>query len=232
MIGVIASMESEFAFWEHCTFLGEKQHGVFTYKRYDYEEIELVCSVCGTGKVSAAVCTQLMIEDYHPSLIVNIGTAGSLGGEVHNKDVIVAEDSIQHDFDVSPFGWKRGELPELGTICLPCDRSFVESAKRIDTMGHTVHFGRILSGDRVVVDNDTKSDLLSAFGGLCVEMEGAAIGQVCTMNNVPYAIIRGISDGDDEDQKTEFFSNIESVSEINGAVLLATLKEYEQACNC
>lgn len=230
MIGVIASMQSELAFTEDCTLKKTTQHANFKYNEYDYEGIHLVCSVCGTGKVSAAVCTQLMIEYFNPSLIINIGTAGSISKEVHNKDIIIAIDSVQHDFDISPFGWQKGELPELGIISLPCDERFLSAAEQIDKMGYRIHFGRILSGDKVIVDQNVKTELTDAFGGLCAEMEGAAVGQVCAMNNIPYAIIRGISDGDSDDQKNEFISNIENVAEINGHVLLATLKIYSEDC--
>lgn len=226
MIGVNASMKSEMSFTEKCKYIKSEKHGIFEFELYDYKGISIICSVCGTGKVSAAVCTQLMIEYFHPEIIINIGTAGSLTEEIRNKDVIVAIDSVQHDFDISPFGWEKGELPELGLVSLKCDEKFLDAVKKIGDIGHTIHFGRILSGDQVVVDRDVKLNLTSCFGGLCAEMEGAAVGQVCAMNNVPYAIIRGISDGDDEDQKNEFFSNIESVSEINGRVLLAALEEY------
>ncbi|MFA0815846.1 MAG: 5'-methylthioadenosine/adenosylhomocysteine nucleosidase [Anaerofustis sp.] len=230
MIGVIASMQSEMAFEKECEKKGTERHASFEYERYDYNGIELVCAVCGTGKVSAAVCTQLMIEYFHPSLIINIGTAGSIAKEIHNKDVIIAIDSVQHDFDISPFGWEKGELPELGVISLPCDEGFLQASKQIPSMGYRIHYGRILSGDQVVVDQNVKTKLTDCFGGLCAEMEGAAVGQVCAMNQVAYAIIRGISDGDSEDQQNEFLSNIESVAEINGHVLLASLKEYENTC--
>ena len=226
MIGINASMKSEMSFTEKCKHINSEKHGIFEFELYDYKGISIICSVCGTGKVSAAVCTQLMIEYYSPEIIINIGTAGSLIEEIRNKDVIVAIDSVQHDFDISPFGWEKGELPELGLVSLKCDEKFLDAVKKIGDIGHTIHFGRILSGDQVVVDQDVKFNLTSCFGGLCAEMEGAAVGQACAMNNVPYAIIRGISDGDDEDQKNEFFSNIESVSEINGRVLLAALEEY------
>lgn len=226
MIGILASMRSELAFTDLCKLVQSEKHGCFTFETYQYDSILLVCAVCGTGKVSAAVCTQLMIEYYHPRLIVNIGTAGSLTNEVHSKDIVVAVDSIQHDFDISPFGWQKGELPELKIIDIKCDEKFVACAKKIYTEGHTVHFGRILSGDMVVTDREVKNRLTSLFGGLCAEMEGAAVGQVCCMNQIPYGIIRGISDGDDENQHKEFLSNIESVAEINGKFLLGVLKKY------
>lgn len=226
MIGILASMRSELAFTEFCEFIQSERHACFEFETYNYEGIEIVSAICGTGKVSAAVCTQLMIEYFHPELIINIGTAGSLFCDIHNKDIVVATDSIQHDFDVSPFGWQRGELPELKLIDIKCDEKFVQCAKNVSFGTHPIHFGRILSGDMVVIDREVKLRLTDLFGGLCAEMEGAAVGQVCAMNAIPYGIIRGISDGDDDDQHAEFLSNIESVGDINGRYLLSVLKEY------
>ena len=226
MIGICASMQEELAFVKELKIIGEDAHECFRFTRYEYQGETLVCGVCGTGKASAAAFTQSMIVHYRPSLIVNIGTAGSLGGNVRCKDVVVAADSVQHDFDLSDFGYQKGELAELKTIALSCDEDFFHAAKDAAPEGIRVHYGRILTGDRVVADEDTRRRLTSLFGGLCAEMEGAAVGQVCAMNNVPYGIIRGISDGEEADQLAEFRKNTGTVAELNGRVLLAALARY------
>ncbi|MCL1803162.1 MAG: 5'-methylthioadenosine/S-adenosylhomocysteine nucleosidase [Eubacteriaceae bacterium] len=226
MIGIGASMEGELSeLRKALKHVGEKKAGCFAFDIYEYEAREVAVGVCGTGKVSAAAFCQAMIIALSPSLIVNIGTAGSISGNVVKKDLVVATDAVQHDYDISAFGYEKGELAELRAIGLECDRRFVEVAKN-SADGMRVHFGRVLTADRVVVEAAEAEALASAFGGISVDMETAAFAMVCRMNDTPFAGIRGISDDGEGNRHEDFMLNIGSVAELSAKLLLNVLKGY------
>lgn len=226
MIGISASMKAELAFTENLPLIKAEKHACFEFSVYEYEGEKLAVAVCGTGKVSAAALAQTMILAYEPELIINIGTAGSVNADVKRKDVVVATDTVQHDYDASPFGYKKGELCELKRVELTCDEDFLKCAQDNRNQAYRVHFGRIVSGDIVVTDDEVKQKILTQFGGLCAEMEGAAFGQIAAMNGIGYAVIRGISDDEDSDRHESFRSSLGSVAQINGDFLLKVLKDY------
>ena len=225
MIAVSASMKEELSFRTDLSLLRTEHHGSFEFEIYDFEGSELIVSVCGIGKVNAAANAQTLILIYKPELIVNIGTAGSVRDYVKRKDVIIAEDTVQHDFNLQPFGFRRGEIAELKMIEIPCDEKFIRTAKR-HVSEYRAHFGRILSGDQVIADPETADSIASMFGGLSADMESAAFAQVCRLNNVPFAAVRGISDDGDDDRFADFTANIGTVSETNGRLLLSILHDY------
>lgn len=228
MIAVIASMQDELQFCEKCEFLQSNMHGIFEVKKYQFKDEPIVTSVCGTGKVAAALCAQTLINEYNPQIVVSIGTSGSLSSDIHPNDVIISEAAIQHDYDCSPFGYKKGEQCELGIVEMKADQRFLSCAKALYEDNKHVHFGNVLSGDRVIVDSEQKKKLLSDFTGLCCEMEAGAIAQVCAMYNVGFAAVKGISDGDEssEDAYCEFKENTVSSSMNCGDVLLEAIKKF------
>ena len=225
MIAVSASMRDELSFCDSLNLIRKEHHGSFDFEIFDFEGTELIVSVCGIGKVNAAAMAQTLILIYRPDLIINIGTAGSINNVVKRKDIIIATETVQHDYNLQPFGFTRGKLVELGLIAIPCDEKFIMIAKKY-VSEYRAHFGRILSGDQVVADNDLIKEITDLFGGLSADMESAAFGQVCAMSGVAYAIIRGISDDGDDDRLSDFIANIGTVSETNGKLLLSILHDY------
>ncbi len=206
MTGIIGAMESEIS------LIAEEMS-----KNGSIETVELpgyifykgkigntnaVAVVCGIGKVCAASVTQLMIDRFNVSEIINTGVAGGIGEGLEIGDFVVSEDAVQYDFDLCHFGYHKGYVPAYGKnhdkcSAFPADKELVEiiikSAEDNTGYGKAVK-GRILSGDRFVADDAFKKELVSEFSGTAVEMEGAAIAQVCFMNKIPFAIIRAISD--------------------------------------
>ena len=228
MIAVIASMQNELQFCEKCEFAESNVHGIFEVKKYRYKDEEIITAICGTGKVAAALCAQMLINEYNPQVVVSIGTSGSLSSQIHANDVIVATAAIQHDYDCSPFGYPRGQQCELGVIEMKADSRFVECAKSKFKDNEHVYFGNVLSGDRVIVDPAQKKELLSVFDGLCCEMEAGAIAQACALYNVGFAAVKGVSDGDEdvESAHQEFMENTVSSSANCGEVLLGIIEEF------
>ncbi len=168
--------------------------------------IPCVVAICGIGKVFAALCAQTMVLTYHPSLILNTGVAGSLSGGLAIGDIAVAESLVQHDMDTSALGDPVGLISGINVIHLPCDEA---ASRRLAACaaalpGVSVKRGVIASGDKFMSDGAEKQTVASRFGAIACEMEGAAIGQVCYVNDLPCAVMRAISDGGDESAAMDY----------------------------
>ncbi len=165
---------------------------------------------CGIGKVNAANCTQLLISDFGVDSIINTGVAGSLDAAIDIGDIVVATDAVQHDFDLTHLGYAPGELDGIGSPSLPADKTMRESAvNAVKECAPDVHVfeGRVCTGDQFISSKEQKESITEKFGGLCCEMEGGAIAQICCQNEIPFVIIRAISDkadGSAEMDYTEF----------------------------
>lgn len=229
IIGINASMLDEIQFAKDNTPVKTETYGAFEFLTYEISGHTLIVSVCGTGKVSAAANAQTLILKYNPDLFINMGTAGAASFEVKNKDIVVATASVQHDFDVSQFGYGKNELVELGKVYLECDGHFIEAAKKIiERENLRAHFGVVCTGDHLILTREQRQELIDNFNGYAGEMEGSAVGEVCALNKVPYALLKGISDGDSEGENAneEFRSNIGSVAEILSDLFLKMLEEF------
>ncbi|WP_446899330.1 5'-methylthioadenosine/adenosylhomocysteine nucleosidase [Clostridium sp. LBM24168] len=152
--------------------------------------------VCGIGKVNAAVCAQILIDEFKVDRIINVGIAGGLGDEVYPGDVVIADNLVQHDMDATAFGDKLGQIPRLDTYEFKCDSSLIQEAKKACDFleGKNSFTGRIVTGDQFISSGEKTKWLQTEFGALACEMEGGSIAQVCYLNNIPFVIIRSISD--------------------------------------
>ena len=175
---------------------------------------------CGVGKVNAGICAQTLINCFHVDRVINTGVAGSLTGELAINDFVVSVDAVQHDYDVSAIGFRKGEIPYTGMVAFPADeqlRSRAVEAVRRAAPASKVLEGRVCSGDQFIAGAEQVERITTEFGGLCTEMEGGAIAQVCYLNSTPFVIIRAISDGSDGMAFEEF--QAEAARECAGAVL-------------
>lgn len=156
----------------------------------------VVLAVCGVGKVFAAVCAQTMIIKYGADVIINTGVAGGLDEGLHICDAVIAERVVQHDMDTSALGDPKGLLSGINVVYIDCDRLITNALEKcvIDLKIKYMR-GTIASGDVFVADEEKKSFIRENFGALACEMEGAAIGHVCYINNIPFGVLRTISDG-------------------------------------
>lgn len=166
----------------------------------------------GIGKVNAGICAQLLISSFGAGQVINTGVAGSLDNRIDIGDIVVSTDAVQHDYDVSPIGFKKGEIPYTGIAAFPADeklRKIAADAVRKAASGKNVFEGRVCSGDQFISTGDQKNRIISEFSGMCCEMEGAAIAQVCYLNKVPFVIIRAISDKADESEGSMSYEQFE-----------------------
>ena len=158
---------------------------------------DVIVVQCGIGKVNAGVCAQMLISIFGAEMIINTGVAGSLDNKINIGDIVVSVDAVQHDYDVSPIGFKKGEIPFTEHVAFSADeelRKKALEAVRCAAQDTNVFEGRVCSGDQFISSMEQKNRILDEFGGMCCEMEGAAIAQVCYLNQTPFVIIRAISD--------------------------------------
>ncbi|MDD6157316.1 MAG: 5'-methylthioadenosine/adenosylhomocysteine nucleosidase [Lachnospiraceae bacterium] len=161
------------------------------------EDVEVVAAVCGIGKVFAAVCAQTMILKFGVDMVINIGVAGSLTKELGVLDVALADKVCQHDMDTSPIGDPVGLLSGINMIYLPCSdkmRGLMEECLKEQNVHYAV--GPVASGDQFIASEEKKEWIRRHFEAIAAEMEGASIGHVCYINQVPFLVLRSISDSD------------------------------------
>jgi adenosylhomocysteine nucleosidase len=187
-----------------------------------------ITAMSGVGKVNAARCTQLMIDRFLPPRIVNVGSAGALHPEIKIGDVIISTSCIQHDLDLTAFGLRKGFWGETDGF-IPADVGLValckEAMRRSSGAEFNIFSGPIATGDQFNDSVEQKERLYREFGAYCIEMEGAAIAQVCAMCNIPFVIIRSISDSPSEDTSS-LYENFKTLAAERCATFLSHLVEY------
>lgn len=177
-----------------------------------FSNLECFLIESGIGKVNAGRVAQVLIDILKVEYIFNVGVAGSISANVKIGDIVIGEKCVQHDFDLTSFNRKKGEIPDIG-IYIESDRNLLEVAKKINT-NHKKHIGVIASGDVFVSGKEKGLEIEKEFNALCVEMEGAAIAQVCHLNQIPFLVIRAISDSiDNENNSIVYDEFLKSSSE-------------------
>ena len=144
----------------------------------------------GIGKVNAARTTQILIDKIGVDYIFNIGVAGGISNDLQVGDIVIGEKIVKHDFDITAFNHKKGYIPNVG-VYIESDKMLINIASNVITEGVK---GVIATGDIFCSENNMAKKINDKFGALCVEMEGARIAQVCYLCNIPFIIIRSISD--------------------------------------
>lgn len=193
------------------------------------DDVMICVAQCNPGKVNAALCTQAMIDKFDVDKIINIGVACSLSKDVVIKNIVVANDVCEYDIDITALGEPRGYINGLGKIKIETDDEISEKLSEIAiNSGETVHRGTIASGDTFIADDDLKSMISTTFNAICGEMEGAAIGHVCNANNIPFAVLRSISDGGDENSLIDYPTFKKIAAEKSTAIILKYIKTEKE----
>ena len=151
----------------------------------------------GVGKVNMASCTQILADKFNVTALLNSGVAGTMDPELNQGDIVISTDAVQHDFDTTVFGDPLGEISRLGITFFQADKELVEVAKKAaeNIDGLVIKEGRIASGDQFVAAGAVVERIKENFGNVsAVEMEGAAMAQTAYLNEIPYVVLRAISD--------------------------------------
>ena len=162
---------------------------------------------CGIGKVNAALCVQILIDDFKVSHVINTGVAGSLNAKLDIGDILISRDAIHHDMDVRVFSYRLGEVPQMGFREFKADEKLMALAKEAcEKVNPDIHvmYGRVVSGDQFISSREVKEHLILEFQGDCAEMEGAPIAHGAYLNNTPFVIIRAISDKADDSAEMDY----------------------------
>ena len=216
MIGIITAMDEE------TNEVKKIMENVEHTKIYDIDVFkgkisnkECVLAKCGVGKVNAARTTQLLIEKNDLECIVNVGSAGALNKDLDYGDIVISDKCLQHDFDITAFGHEKGYISGLGKY-FEADKKLVEKCNKIlNSMledGYKTVIGTVASGDQFQNDRIEKQKIYNEFSADCVEMEGAAIAQTCQLSNVPFIIIRSITDKSNENEHVDFYEYLQMAS--------------------
>lgn len=208
MLGIIGAMTQEVAnLKEQMTEVTIQTRAGMDFYQGKLRGKDVVVVRSGIGKVNAAVCSQILADQYQVTGIINTGIAGSLRNEINIGDIVLSKDTIQHDMDATGFGYPVGQIPQMEESVFQGDVKLIEAAKRccekvIPEIG--VHVGRVVSGDQFISDKAKKEWLIQTFQGYCTEMEGAAIAQAAYLNQIPFLIIRAISDKADDSAEMDY----------------------------
>lgn len=215
-ICIIAAMEEEMtAVKSIMTDIEEKVFSELSVYEGKINGKSCVLTKSSVGKVNAARTTQILIDNYSVDYVINVGSAGSINDDIACGDIIIAREVLQYDFDITAFGYQKGYISNVG---LRLESSFkvlrkCEAAiKEIIGEKYRAVTGTIATGDIFCTSKKMKEQIKKEFGADCVEMEGGAVAQVCYLSNVPFIIIRSISDSPNEKNEIDFKDYLELAS--------------------
>lgn len=207
-IGLIGAMAEEIAQLRADLEAEQIQvHAGITFYLGTLNGCSVVLCQSGVGKVNAAVTAQLLADRFQVTHLVFTGIAGALDEQLNVCDIVISEDAIQHDMDATALGFEKGQIPMQSAPSLfQANEHLVRLAYLASTrvLSCQVKKGRVLSGDQFIADIERSEKLREDFNGSCVEMEGASVAQVASMNEIPFVIIRAISDKANEEATMSF----------------------------
>lgn len=222
-IGIIGAMQIEVeAVCAAMTDVTIEKVGGITFTVGTLRGRRVVAAKCGIGKVFAAMCAQAMILTYAPAVIINTGVAGSMTDRLSIGQVALADRVVQHDMDTSAIGDPVGLISGINEIYLPTDVAVTDTIAACVTAEQVPFLrGTIASGDQFISTAAQKQRITATFDDvIACEMEGAAIGHVCYVNQTPCAILRAISDGGDEQAAMDYPTFVAAAARTATAVLL------------
>ena len=220
MIGIIAAENEEMkAIQNLMSDIKEEKVYNLTFFLGKVHSKDVVLVECGVGKVNSARVAQVLIDRYSPDCMINVGVAGGVDKELNVGDMVVSESLIQYDFDATTLGkYEKGEVCDTGRY-FKADEKLIELAKKVlEEENINFKVGKIGTADLFVADIDLQEYIRAEFDCLCAEMEGAAIAQVCYLDNVPFVTIRGISDTPNGNNKMDFRTYLGVVSKQVGVI--------------
>ena len=168
---------------------------------------DVVVVKSGIGKVNAAVCTQILVDEFQVDAVINTGIAGSLNAKIDIGDIVISTDVVHHDMDAVNFGYEPGQIPQMDVFSFAADETLAKLAEEACLEVNpeiSVFHGRIVSGDQFVADKAVKERIVNLFHGYCTEMEGASIAQAAYLNEVTFVILRAISDKADDSASEDY----------------------------
>ncbi len=227
-IGIIVAMQEELD--EILNIMNnvtkEETDNIILYKGV-IENKNIILVKSGVGKVNAARVTQILIDKLEVDVMINIGAAGAINPNLNIGDIVIANKLIQHDFDITAFGHNKGYITGVGEY-ISCDEELVNKLENVVNKEKSKEYkaiiGIIASGDIFCTEVKMKEKIYSKFNADCVEMEGAAIAQICYLANIPFIVIRSISDSPNGNNAIVFDEFVKLASKRCAQILKEFLK--------
>lgn len=230
-VGIIGAMSVELELLK--SKLGENpavtKAGGMAFTEGKINGVSVVLVQSGVGKVNAALCAQRLILQFGCTHIINTGIAGAMASRLKVLDFVASTDAVYHDMDATGFGYKKTEIPQMKCSDFPADSKMLEAARaafKEFPVEHKLVFGRIATGDQFVSDKEKKSAIQETCSPACVEMEGAAVAHACWINEIPFVIIRCMSDMADDDGKSTYSFNENEAASLSGSLVLSMLDRF------
>ena len=215
-MGIIAAMQEEMIeIKKIMTDIQEKNIFELIYTTGKINDKEIVLVEAGVGKVNAARATQIMIDNFEIDAIINVGSAGATNEQLNIGDIVIGKKLIQHDFDITAFGHPKGYISNVGEYVESDERLIKKIEKAISDIKENdfkIKIGTIVSGDIFCTEIKMKEKVRTKFNADAIEMEGAAIAQVCKLDKVPFIIIKSISDSPNGNNNITFDQFLEKAS--------------------
>ena len=190
------------------------------YYEVKYRGIELVIAYSKIGKVFSSLTATTLIEKFKCDILLFSGVAGAINNDLKIGDVIVATKLAQHDLDITAFGHPYGFVPE-GAIFIEADKKLIDLAKNVaNEQNINLKEAIIATGDQFIANNEKKEWIKKTFSADAIEMEGASVAVVCDALNIPFLIIRAISDAADMDAGFDFDKFLESSAKESAKFLI------------
>ena len=214
--GIIAAMQEEMQEIEKIMKNTEKiEIYNLNFITGEINNIKIILVEAGVGKVNAARTTQILIDKFNIDALINVGSAATANKELEIGDIVIGSKLVQHDFDITAFGHPKGYISNVGQY-LESDSELVkkmeDTIKKINNIDFKIMIGTIASGDIFCTEVEMKDKIRNKFNADAIEMEGAAIAQVCKLDNIPFIVIRGISDSPNGNNEITFEQYLEKAS--------------------
>ena len=226
MTGILCAMREELEpILEYMKVKERLNHANNIYYLAEFEGKDIVLAYSKIGKVNAAMTATVMIEKFKIKKLLFSGVAGAIDEDLKIGDLIIATKTAQHDVDLTVFGYEPGFIPG--------SRVFFESDKNLNDLAFDVarklniklKSGIIASGDQFIHSQEKKEWIKNTFNASAIEMEGAAVGCVCFNENIPFFMLRSISDTAEEGAGVDFDEFLEESSKVSAKFLVEMLRE-------
>ncbi|MBY7820640.1 5'-methylthioadenosine/S-adenosylhomocysteine nucleosidase [Vibrio fluvialis] len=206
-IGIIGAMQQEVAILkdalDNCQ---EVSKGGCTYYSGQLHGVDVVLLQSGIGKVAAAIGTAILLDEYQPDVVINTGSAGGFDATLNVGDVVISTEVRHHDADVTAFGYEIGQMAGQPAAFKADEQLMAVAEKALEEMAdkHAVR-GLICTGDAFVCTAERQAFIRDHFPSvIAVEMEASAIAQACHQFQVPFVVVRAISDVADKESPMSF----------------------------
>ena len=214
--GIIAAMQEEMQeIKKIMTDIEEKRVYELTFFEGKINTKNVVLVESGVGKVNAARTTQILIDKFKVEAIINVGSAGCANNELEIGDIVIGKKLVQHDFDITAFGHPKGFISNVGEN-VESDSKLIEimeqTISKLQDKEFKIKVGTIASGDIFCTERTMKDKIRTKFNADAIEMEGSAIAQVCKLDNIPFIVIRSISDNPNGNNNITFEQFLETAS--------------------